>query len=111
MSFAREAIDLSSARNIIDFKMLKKKIPKFWDMLQSILKYDSSIFFPEDVARIVMHLVTVRNRTFNQAEKAHNLTTLNVMKLVSTQLHATQIPPPRIYPQRYSIIEQADRGI
>ena len=38
-------------------------------MLQSILKYEKSRFLPEDVARIVMHLVTVRNITFSQAEK------------------------------------------
>ena len=38
-----------------------------------------------------MHLVTVRNRTFSQAEKEQNYTTLNGMKKVTTQLHATQI--------------------
>ena len=58
-----------------------------------------------------MHLVTVKYRTFSQADKEQNFTTLNGMKLVTTQLHATQIPPPRIYPHRYSIIEQADPDI
>ena len=62
-------------------------------MLQSILKCKKSRFFPEDAARIIMQLVTVRNRTFSQAEKEQNLTTLNGMKLVTTQLHATQISP------------------
>ena len=42
MSFARKAIDLSNASNINDLKMLKKEIPPFWDMLQSILKYEKS---------------------------------------------------------------------
>ena len=59
-------------------------------MLKSKLKYDKSRFLPEDVARIIMHMVTVRNRTYSQAEKEHNFTTLNGMNLVTTQLHATQ---------------------
>ena len=60
-------------------------------MLQSKIKYEKSRFLPKDVARIIMHMVTVRNRTYSQAEKEQNFTTLNGMYLVTTQLHAIQI--------------------
>ena len=65
-------------------------------------------FLPEDVSRIVMHLVSVRNRTFSQAEKR---TKFDYTEWDEASDHPTAYYPdfpPRIYPQRYSIKEQAD---
>ena len=59
-------------------------------MLQSVLKFEKAICLPEDVSKIVMQLLTVRNRTFSQAEKRKLQTTLNGMKQVITPQHITQ---------------------
>ena len=88
--------------------MLRIELPPFWDMLQSILKHEKSRFLPEDVARIVMLLIAVRNRTFSQAEKRK---TSDYTEWDEASDHPTAFYPdfpPRIYPQRYSVKEQAD---
>ena len=107
MSFAREQIDLSNARNLKDLKMLKNEIPPFWDMVESILKHEKLRFLPKDVARIIMHLVTVRNRTFRQAEKRK---TSDYTEWDEASDHPTAYYPdfpPRIYPKRYFVREEA----
>ena len=65
-------------------------------------------FLPKDVARIIMHLVTVRNRTFRQAEKRK---TSDYTEWDEASDHPTAYYPdfpPRIYPQRYFVREEAD---
>ena len=108
MSFARETVDLSSIGNLKELKVLKKEIPPFWDMLQNILKFEKSRFLPKDVARIVMQLITIRNRTFSEGVKR---STTDYTEWDESRDHPTAYYPdfpPRIYPQRYSIKNQAD---
>ena len=65
--FCNQNLELRSARNLQKQKCVAKEMPALWPNLVAILNLENVNFLPDDVANIVLKLISIRRDTFDNA--------------------------------------------
>ena len=66
-AFCQTNLDLLAAENSSLLKIVQRQMPPFWNLLAQILKLENTSSLPSQISAIILQLLDIRDRTFNEA--------------------------------------------
>ena len=110
--FCKEELDLRILDNQDKMRVMIKTFPALWLILDSICTIERSKFLPRVVSRIVLKMLSIRLKNFQDATKRSNQD--YILWPDPTQEHPTQCYPMLPiwrYPSRYKVSQQVDSDL
>ena len=108
-SFCEQTVNVRSAENQQNIKILAQELPALWPNLLDIMILESSQFLPNDVAEIVKKMILIRRRTFDNAAQRSDEDYIRWP--TPEEDHPTQCYPawPLFrYPKKYAVNSRMD---
>ena len=66
-AFCQKKLDLLAAENSALLKIVQEQMPPFWNLIAKILKLENTSSLPSQISAIILQLLDIRDRTFNEA--------------------------------------------
>ena len=109
-AFCRRTLDLRNNAHNEKLSQIQTELPALWPALEKILSIERTNFLPEDVNKIMLKLIEIREKTFSQAA---DRTDVDYFPYTEGKEPATQFYPvwqTRVYPKRYDVNNKADKA-
>ena len=110
--FCTEELDLRLVQNEDKLREIMKSFPALWPTLESICSLEKSKFLPRNVSRIIIEILGIRFKTFQNATKRSNSEYFLWSKTIPE--HPTQCYPTLPlwrHPSRYNVSSQTDSDL
>ena len=66
-AFCQKKLELLAAENSALLKIVQEQMPPFWNLIAKILKLENTSSLPSQISAIILQLLDIRDRTFNEA--------------------------------------------